>query len=319
MVSPSTVAGAQTASMQTCVVRACPGPAAVAGSSLVCWSAGTAGARCESSTAAASPAAGVGSVGNGGSSPGRLVVVSKAPVPWAAGGWPLLEQAPTRTASTTAAAPGQRRRASGRARPRAAALSRKTPSGAAAVISRASRAGGGCLRRPSGARCSRRPRERRRFWWCWCRRRGLPGWPPGAPGRLRWLGGAERRHRVAAPSPAAASAASWGARTCDGRGPDGFRKHTPEAIRPSASSSTMQRCAVRQLIDRETTQRAGSPWASLSGRWKLPASSVSSPIRPRITSRFSVRSARWPSASMRPRASGSTWARMRARVARWRP
>ena len=40
-----------------------------------------------------------------------------------------------------------------------------------------------------------------------------------------------------------------------GRGPAGFRKHTPEAIRPSASSSTMQRCAVRQLIDRETTQQ----------------------------------------------------------------
>ena len=63
-----------------------------------------------------------------------------------------------------------------------------------------------------------------------------------------------------------------------GRGPDGFRKHTPDAIRPSASSSTMQRCAVRQLIDRAITHQTVSPWASLSGLRKLPISSVSSPI-----------------------------------------
>ena len=102
-----------------------------------------------------------------------------------------------------------------------------------------------------------------------------------------------------------------------GRGPDGFRKHTPETIRPSASSSTMQRCAVRQLIDRETTQRAVSPAASLNGLRKLPASSVSSPIRPRITCRFSARSPRWPSASITARSSGCTWAINRARVL-WR-
>ena len=102
-----------------------------------------------------------------------------------------------------------------------------------------------------------------------------------------------------------------------GRGPDGFRKHTPETIRPSASSSSMQRCAVRQLIDRETTQRAVLPAASLNGLRKLPASSVSSPIRPRITCRFSVRSPRWPSASITARSSGCTWAISRARVL-WR-